>query len=406
MIIKKYQGATENEAVVKAKEDLGSDAVIMNVKSVKQRGLCRLFKKDYVEITAAVDEPDTKEGRKSGKVPLKDSELKNRQKPDETEQLPNRIETSELKEPAVTTAIQERLENLAQLLERQMQEEPEQDALEQEKETQDHNSRMVKLVYEQLLNNEVTEENSREIMRELDNKDNLQLDDLLASVYQKIVLKLGQMKTVELSEKKPKIIFFIGPTGVGKTTTIAKLASKYKLEKKAKIAIITADTYRVAAVEQIRTYANILSAPIEVVYHAGELKPLYEKYQEYDLILVDTAGRSHKNEEQKEDIQKLLETALDYPHEIYLVVSATTKYKDLVRITQTYSDISDYRLLFTKIDETDALGNILNIRMLTQKPLSYTTFGQNVPEDISVTDAQGIAKQLLGGNESWIRQNN
>ncbi|MBS6465949.1 MAG: flagellar biosynthesis protein FlhF [Clostridium sp.] len=406
MIIKKYQGATENEAVVKAKEDLGSDAVIMNVKSVKQRGLCRLFKKDYVEITAAVDEPDTKEGRKSGKVPLKDSELKNRQKPDETEQLPNRIETSELKEPAVTTAIQERLENLAQLLERQMQEEPEQDALEQEKETQDHNSRMVKLVYEQLLNNEVTEENSREIMREIDNKDNLQLDDLLASVYQKIVLKLGQMKTVELSEKKPKIIFFIGPTGVGKTTTIAKLASKYKLEKKAKIAIITADTYRVAAVEQIRTYANILSAPIEVVYHAGELKPLYEKYQEYDLILVDTAGRSHKNEEQKEDIQKLLETALDYPHEIYLVVSATTKYKDLVRITQTYSDISDYRLLFTKIDETDALGNILNIRMLTQKPLSYTTFGQNVPEDISVTDAQGIAKQLLGGNESWIRQNN
>ncbi|CCY58894.1 gTP-binding signal recognition particle SRP54 G-domain [Clostridium sp. CAG:632] len=406
MIIKKYQGATENEAVVKAKEDLGSDAVIMNVKSVKQRGLCRLFKKDYVEITAAVDEPDTKEGRKSGKVPLKDSELKNRQKPDETEQLPNRIETSELKEPAVTTAIQERLENLAQLLERQMQEEPEQDALEQEKETQDHNSRMVKLVYEQLLNNEVTEENSREIMREIDNKDNLQLDDLLASVYQKIVLKLGQMKTVELSEKKPKIIFFIGPTGVGKTTTIAKLASKYKLEKKAKIAIITADTYRVAAGEQIRTYANILSAPIEVVYHAGELKPLYEKYQEYDLILVDTAGRSHKNEEQKEDIQKLLETALDYPHEIYLVVSATTKYKDLVRITQTYSDISDYRLLFTKIDETDALGNILNIRMLTQKPLSYTTFGQNVPEDISVTDAQGIAKQLLGGNESWIRQNN
>lgn len=406
MIIKKYQGATENEAVVKAKEDLGSDAVIMNVKSVKQRGLCRLFKKDYVEITAAVDEPDTKEGRKSGRVPLKDSELKNRQKPDETEQLPNRIETSELKEPAVTTAIQERLENLAQLLERQMQEEPEQDALEQEKESQDHNSRMVKLVYEQLLNNEVTEENSREIMREIDNKDNLQLDDLLASVYQKIVLKLGQMKTVELSEKKPKIIFFIGPTGVGKTTTIAKLASKYKLEKKAKIAIITADTYRVAAVEQIRTYANILSAPIEVVYHAGELKPLYEKYQEYDLILVDTAGRSHKNEEQKEDIQKLLETALDYPHEIYLVVSATTKYKDLVRITQTYSDISDYRLLFTKIDETDALGNILNIRMLTQKPLSYTTFGQNVPEDISVTDAQGIAKQLLGGNESWIRQNN
>ncbi len=409
MIIKKYQGPTEQDAVAKAKEDLGADAVIMNVKTVKQKGLRRLFKKDYVEVTAAVDEPDKKEARKPGKASLQNLETKvghSQTEPESSAAVAAEAEKQEAKEPAVATAIQERLENLAQLLERQMQEEGPEEDKEQEKADQGRNSRMVKLVFEQLLNNEVTEENAREIMREIDNKENLQLDDLLASIYQKIVLKLGQMKTVELSEEKPKIVFFIGPTGVGKTTTIAKLASKFKLEKKAKIAIITADTYRVAAVEQIRTYANILSTPIEVVYHADELKTLYEKYQSYDLILVDTAGRSHKNEEQREDVQRLLETALDYPHEIYLVVSATTKYKDLVRITQTYSDISDYCLLFTKIDETDALGNILNIRMLTQKPLSYTTFGQNVPEDISVTDAQGIAKQLLGGNESWIRQNN
>lgn len=409
MIIKKYQGSTEIDAIAKAKEDLGTDTVIMNVKTVKQRGLRRLFKKDYVEVTAAVDEPDQKEVRKPERVSLQNLETKVSYSQGETEK--NSVKTAEaekqeLEEPAVATAIQERLENLAQLLERQMQEEGPEDDEEQEKADQGRNSRMIRLIFEQLLNNEVTEENAREIMREIDNKDNLQLDDLLASIYQKIVLKLGQMKTVELSEKKPKLVFFIGPTGVGKTTTIAKLASKFKLDKKAKIAIVTADTYRVAAVEQIRTYANILSTPIEVVYHANELKSLYEKYQNYDLILIDTAGRSHKNEEQQEDIQRLLQTALDYPHEIYLVVSATTKYKDLVRITQTYSGISDYCLLFTKIDETDALGNILNIRMLTQKPLSYTTFGQNVPEDISVTDAQGIAKQLLGGNESWIRQNN
>lgn len=397
MIIKKYQAVTESEAVAKAKEDLGTDAVIMNVKQVKYKGLRRLFKKDYVEVTAAVDEPDTKEAHKAKKEPVKTPESKSK---DEIFQFDSDKEKqAEEKETPVTAAIEERLENLAQMLERQIQESPA-----EEKETQEQASKLVKLVFEQLINHEVTEENAREIMREIDNKENLQLDDLLSSIYQKIVLKLGQMKTVELSAEKPKIVFFIGPTGVGKTTTIAKLASKFKIEKKAKIAIITADTYRVAAVEQIRTYANILSVPIEVVYHADELKPLYDKYQEYDLILIDTAGRSHKNETQQEDLQKLLETVADYPHEIYLVVSATTKYKDLTRITRTYSDISDYRLLFTKIDETDALGNILNIRMLTQKPLSYTTFGQNVPEDISITDAQGIAKQLLGGNESWIRQ--
>lgn len=136
-----------------------------------------------------------------------------------------------------------------------------------------------------------------------------------------------------------------------------------------------------------------------MVYSADELKQSIEKYQEYDLILIDTAGRSHKNEEQKEDLRQLLEVAREYDQEIYLVVSATTKYRDLVKITQTYSDISSYRLLFTKTDETGALGNILNIRMLTQAPLSYMTFGQNVPDDISETDAQYIAKQLLGGSK-------
>ena len=293
-----------------------------------------------------------------------------------------------------TSAIEERLDNLAQILERQMS-----DAKPEEEEEQNTDSKMVKLVFDQLRNNEVTEENAREIMSEIDKKQGLQLDDLLASIYQKIVLKLGQIRTIELTEEKPKVVFFIGPTGVGKTTTIAKLASKFKLENKCRLAIITADTYRVAAVEQIRTYANILSVPVNVVYNAEEMKQAIEKYKDYDLIFVDTAGRSHKNEEQREDVKNLLESIQEYNREIYLVVSATTKYRDLVKITQTYSDISNYRLLFTKIDETGALGNLLNIRMLTKEPLSYTTFGQNVPDDIGVTDVQYIAKQLLGGNE-------
>lgn len=397
MIIKKYQAATEMEAIMKAKEELGKDAVIMNVKTVKPKGLKRIFKKCYVEITAAVDEPS--EVRKDIKVA--------KARPKDTGSLKEVAVTSmdseknfdvvqmQPEHQTRTSAIEERLDNLAQLLERQMK-----DSQEEEEQNLDQNSKMVKLVFEQLLNNEVTEENAKEIMSEIDdNGAKLQLDDLLASVYQKIVLKLGQMKTIELSEDKPKLVFFIGPTGVGKTTTIAKLASKYKLEKKCKLAIITADTYRVAAVEQIRTYANILSVPIDIVYNADEIQQSIEKYKDYDLIFIDTAGRSHKNAQQQGDVKNLLEAVRDYNQEIYLVVSATTKYRDLVKITQTYSDVTNYRLLFTKIDETSALGNILNIRMLTKEPLSYTTFGQNVPDDISVTDPQYVAKQLLGGSE-------
>lgn len=399
MIIKKFQGPSEEEAVKKAKDELGKDAVIMNVKAVKQKGLKRLFQKDYVEITAAVDE---------GSGGAKEAPVKPAARafadlhPNSGKEQAGAVDGHPGKEPQVSmgkpSAIEERLDTLAQMLERQMQEA--ETKAEEEHAAVDQNSQMIDLVFQQLKNNEVTEENAREIVNEIDNPDQkLQLDDLLAGVYQKIVLKLGQMRTIELDEDKPKLVFFIGPTGVGKTTTIAKLASKYKLEQKCKLAIVAADTYRVAAVEQIRTYANILSVPIEVIYNAEEMQGVIEKYKDYDLVFVDTAGRSHKNEEQREDLKKLFDVVKDYNQEVYLVVSATTKYKDLVRITQVYSDISNYRLLFTKTDETAALGNILNIRMLTNRPLSYTTFGQNVPDDIEVTDAQFIAKHLLGGSE-------
>jgi flagellar biosynthesis protein FlhF len=123
-----------------------------------------------------------------------------------------------------------------------------------------------------------------------------------------------------------------------------------------------------------------------------------EELKAYDLVLIDTAGRSHNNPEQKEDLQRLLATVPEEQREVYLVMSATTKYKDLVKIAQSYSEIAKYSLIFTKLDETDAIGNIFNLRMVTGAPLSYMTWGQNVPDDIGKVDAQKMAKQLLGGN--------
>lgn len=184
-----------------------------------------------------------------------------------------------------------------------------------------------------------------------------------------------------------------------KTTTIAKLASSIKVEKKGKIALMTSDTYRIAAVEQLRTYANILDIPLRVIYAYDEMEEVVDDYKDYDVVFVDTAGRSHRSKEQRDDIEKLINCIPKEDREIYLVLSSTTKYKDLVRITEAYSEITDYRLIFTKLDETTSIGNLLNVKMLTGAPLSYVTDGQNVPEDISKIDAQQIAKQLLGGNE-------
>lgn len=165
-----------------------------------------------------------------------------------------------------------------------------------------------------------------------------------------------------------------------------------------KVAFLTADTYRIAAAEQLRTYANILDTPFTIVYSAEELNTAVERVSDYDLVLVDTAGFSHKNETQREDIKKLIEHLDEkYEKEVYLVVSATIKYKDLLDIADIYHEIADYKIIFTKLDETTSYGNMLNIRMYSGAELSYVTDGQNVPDDIELFDTQKIVKQLLGG---------
>lgn len=391
-MFKKYVANTEQEAIMMAKEEMGSDAIVTSIKTMKPKGLFRFLRKTKVEITAAVD---TNPVQKDEYTPKEGKELaKEFRKAFEEADRSNR--ENELEERKAS-AIEEKLNNLAELLEKQTATKKEEAASATESETE---SKMVSLIYNQLVANEVTPEYAKEIIREIEHgTKELQLDDFLSSVYQKIVLKLGPVKVIEPGESKPKVIFFLGPTGVGKTTTIAKLASKYKLEQKMQIGIITSDTYRIAAVEQIRTYANILSIPIEVVYSPEEMTKALRHFEGYDLVFVDTAGRSHKNKEQCEDIENLLEKVIDYELEVYLVLSATTKYGDLLKIAETYSNFTNFRIIFTKIDETSTLGSILNIRMATHAPVSYVACGQNVPDDINVADAQYIAKQLLGGNE-------
>jgi len=398
VIIKKFQANTETDAIMLAKEELGKDAIVMNIKTISPKGIYRLFRKPLVEITAAIDDTSTYKNDKTAQV-------KKQKFPDiiydasqvETVTKQSDLQTSKMYGTRETSAIEEKLNNLQSLLEKQM--------LENEENNKEDNSPLnknltcIQLIYNQLVRNEVDEKYANQIISEIEGtlKRDASMDNILSSMYQKIVLKLGQPKTINIEQDRPKFIFFIGPTGVGKTTTIAKIASKFKIEKKAKVAFITADTYRIAAVEQLRTYANILGIPLKVVYNVDELENSKEEFADYDIIFVDTAGRSHKNENQRQDIERLVDTIAENEREIYLVLSATTKYRDLVSITEAYSEIANYNLIFTKLDETNCVGNIFNIKMLTNAPLSYATFGQNVPDDIDQIDPQSIAKQLLRG---------
>lgn len=443
MIVKKFQAPTEMEAIIKAREELGSTAVVLNIKSIKQRGLARLFKKDAVEVTAALEEKDIVDGINKNK-PVFDNNAASGQEA-KPERMINQSMVSGGTSSTINliaddntavssaSAIEQKLDSLHNLLQNQgnlnsdmsssgsqgktvaasaytkrmsdIKEDISGAAGEnkQVKERENANYKFLQLIYKKLIDNEVDSRFADEIIGEIENslKKESNIDSILAAVYQKIILKLGKPKTIEMGDKA-KVIFFIGPTGVGKTTTIAKIASSFKIEKEARVAFITADTYRIAAVEQLNTYASIIDCPVSVVYSVEDMNKSLSEYKDYDLILVDTAGRSHKATEQMDELKAFIEEvaqrADEFDFECYLTLSLTTKYKDLKSIADKYDDV-DWAVIFTKLDETCSVGNILNIRMLTDRPLSYTTSGQNVPDDIEVINEQGIARQLLGGGE-------
>ena len=417
MTIKKFIGKTQEEASLKAKQELGEHCVIMNVKSVKPSGIFRLFRSTVFEVTAAIEEKESfpvpnNNIEKSDfstqmerinfiadeKIDLKENVL-TQSKPNVVSQ-PERQRSNHILEEK-NVGLEEKIENLQSLLETKLSEKNQQKSFFQEEPFVKENLTYVKAIYKTLLENEVDERYANQLLDEVDKvmRSATSLDYILSTMYQKMVLKLGQPRTISLGMRRPKVLFFVGPTGVGKTTTIAKLASKLKMEQHKKVALLTADTYRIAAAEQLRTYANILDTPLSIIYSVQELRSSIMKVIDSDFILVDTAGFSHKNEEQRMDMKQLVESLdSDYEKEVFLVVSATTKYKDLIQIADSYKEIADYRLIFTKLDETSAYGNIYNLKQYTGAELSYVTVGQNVPDDISIFDTQKIVRNLLGGN--------
>ncbi|MGN1156960.1 MAG: flagellar biosynthesis protein FlhF [Agathobacter sp.] len=415
MTINKFQGKTKEEAIEKAKLEFGPNAVIMNVKEVKPKGFLSVFKSSTYEVTAAIEEKTNIPNPMSALMPqakmsninLSADEKIDIPRPERTperEAAPFSQTMAEMSQRAAEQPVsdekqfKERLDSLSDLLEQKLgTQEPEKPV---HRPATSEELSFVRILYSTLLKNEVHEKYVNQILDEVEKfiRPGNNVDLILPNVYQKLILKFGQPKTIELSGKKPNVVFFIGPTGVGKTTTIAKIASKYKVEYNRKVAFITADTYRIAATEQLRVYANILDAPMSIVYSAEEINAAIEKYMDYDLIFVDTAGFSHKNEQQRTDTQKLVNGINEaYRKEVYLVLSATTKYNDLMDIVDIYREIADYKLIFTKLDETSTYGNMLNIKLYADADLSYVTTGQNVPDDIEVFDTQKIVKQLLGG---------
>ncbi len=407
MIIKKYVAKTEAEATETAKKELGSGVVVMNVREVNAKGLFASLRPKWKEVTVALEEEQEKFS------PLQK----------ESAPLNRNMETRNVEKKAAedTRSIEEKLENLQNLLVSRLQsvegtenagvfqekelaadEKPEEKEVPEVDEKEDEYLRFLKLLYNMMVDNEVDERYANQIIDGLDKsyKPGQSYDHLLANVYQRLILKFGKTTGILPAAEGPRVVLFFGPTGVGKTTTIAKLASHFVVEEKKQVAMLTSDTYRIAAAEQLRTYANILQVPFRVLYTEEELAVAIKDFYQFDYIFIDTTGHSHQNEEQKDNVKRLIRLVEELAEtQSFLVLSATTKYKDLIKIVDNYAPVAEYELIFTKLDETYTIGNILNLRLHTGASIAYVTNGQNVPEDIEVFDPQATVKLLLGGKK-------
>lgn len=392
MIIKKFQGKTEEEATAKAREEMGLNVVIMNAKQIKQKGFFSFLKKPVFEVTAAIEENIEKPAKKpddGGRI-VDNTSHKIDVYADDSDNKANDDNGRN---------IEAQLENLSSLIEQRILKDtsPKSEDIEVKEKSNDMIV-FLKLIYNTLIENEVDEHYVNDLLDDLEGlgRPGSAVDTLLPDVYQRLILKFGQSEGITPAKEGAKVIFLIGPTGVGKTTTIAKLASRLSVMEGKSVAMVTTDTYRIAATDQLKTYASILEIPFRIVYTADEILAAYEEYSSYDYIIVDTAGHSPNNEAQFLGTRDFL-NALSGKCELesYLVMSVTTKYRDLIKICDLYSTICKYKLIFTKLDETDCYGNILNIKLHTQAPIAYVTMGQNVPDDIEVFKPQSIVRGLL-----------
>ncbi|RJX27851.1 MAG: flagellar biosynthesis protein FlhF [Dethiobacter sp.] len=359
MKIKRYRVSSMREGLAQIRKEMGSNAVIIESKKRRQKGLKGFFLPKTMEITAAVDT--------------------NGERQEEYKKMPSGSKNvdDELNE----------LKSMMQII------------ISQQENNLPQGSSAFNYWLKRLTDNDVDRDYALEILSGIQTVS--EGKNLTAEITEMLVLNRIN-KTILTKEIHPKAkhISFVGPTGVGKTTTLAKLAANFAFKQGKKVAIITADTYRIGAVEQLKTYTEITGIPLEVVYTLKEMHRAVEKCKEFDFILIDTAGRSAKNSlhiaETAQYINCLSEGI------VFLVVSATTKMRDLHKITQAYKRSNYNSLILTKLDETETFGTILNVCRLTALPIAYITTGQNVPDDIEPANASRLADMVLGEDQVWL----
>lgn len=398
MRIKRYEAPSIQEALMKVKKDLGPEAVILYTKTFRKGGVLGLFGLPMAQITAGVD------------LNLLDDVAKRKMPPAVAPVPAERVEKVFSKAAATATLPPPPLGSLdpARAKVKALQHElNEMKTSSLATALRDINQAETSLLLSEgfnklkkkLVKQEVEEFLIQKIIKGMiaDKIDPEKNEEILAWL-QRFVSQALKLASPSALSSYQKVVAFVGPTGVGKTTTLAKLAARHSLMERRRVAMVTSDTYRIAATEQLKTYGRIMGIPVEVADSAEEISGILKKHKNMDMILVDTAGRSPSNDEQLNELKQFITRS--QPDEIHLVLSATTKYHDMIRIIERFgSAVPINRMIFTKLDETRFYGAFLNLMNNFQIPLSYYSTGQNVPDDLEIPEthslAERIAKSLL-----------
>lgn len=357
MNVKKFVARDMQEAFEKIKSELGSDAIILNSRPVRPKGILGLFSKPTVEVYAAYEKEGTKTKEK-----------------DEEERQVKELEDKLATLNTMLSVVTDRLNTINAKSGVQYSDE-------------------IEKIYYKLLAGDVSEEVAKELMLEVKEIVNKYGDNELEVARQVVKQLLGEPYILKTQKYRQKVAVFLGLTGVGKTTTIAKLAAIFSKEHNLKVGLITADSNRVAAYEQLKKYADILDIPICNVYSIDELEIVLTRFEDRDLILIDTPGRSPNDGEHEKEIRDIIETSKC--DEVFLTMSATTTASTIKKTVESYSFVGDYKLIITKLDESTALGGVVNAKFYSRKPIAYLTTGQNVPENIKVFNPDEIVEGLL-----------
>lgn len=391
MRILKIRGKDEETIKQKIQEEYGDMAVIVHSQQEKERGLLGWLKPAKTVITIAVEEEEAVEESNTEENALLSAWHEYAANKNQ-EQMQLAKKDSDTNEDAYHLLVSlkqqmDKMEHTVQNLNKvdnivNMQAQEKQLDIEKE-------STIIKLLRERLLEEGITKPIAEQLLTTVQGVEDI--ESIVAIIYNEIEKILNQHLVKDTLEK---IVFFIGPTGVGKTTTIAKLTADYVLNQEKKVVLFTADTYRIAAIEQLKTYADIVGTPIEIIYQEDEIEGYIKKWENMDHIFIDTAGRSHKNTQQLEDMKTLLSSISK--KQVILVVNASTSYKDIQNIIDTYTELTeDIYIIITKLDETDQMGNVINIAYYAQRPILYLTHGQNVPVDITSFNVETYTRELM-----------